>query len=112
MSFHVSHPPVDVAVDTKRNFVYTVGGWHGSRLLSKYDVAAGIETTIDLGAYGVGIAVEEIKGMINELKKDKLIQEVFGQSLFAKYLQLKTKEWNEFKTQITPWEIDKCLDVY
>ena len=36
LSFAVSHQPVDVAIDVMRNLVYTVGGWHGSPLLSKY----------------------------------------------------------------------------
>jgi len=64
LSFSVSHTPVDVAVDTRRNLVYTVGSWAGSRLLSKYDVTAGVETTIDLGVGGIGVAVDEINGYV------------------------------------------------
>ena len=63
LSFSVSHSPIDVAVDSKRNLVYTVAGWTGSTLLSKYDVDTGVETTTDCGA-GMGIAVEEIKGYV------------------------------------------------
>jgi len=64
LSFRVSHMPVDVAVDTHRNIVYTVGGWHGSRLLSKYDVKTKTETTGNLGHYGCGVAVDEITGYV------------------------------------------------
>ena len=64
LSFTVSHPPIDVAVDMSRNLVYTVGSWAGSRLLSKYDVATGTETTIDMGVGGIGVAVEEITGYV------------------------------------------------
>jgi len=63
-SFPVSHPPVDVALDSFRNVVYTVGGWHGSRLLSKYDVATGKETTVNLGHNGCGVAVDETNGYV------------------------------------------------
>ena len=49
---------------------------------------------------------------LNELKKDKLIQEVLGGHLLERYIAIKTKEWDEFKTQVTPWEINKYLDVY
>ena len=63
MSFAVSHSPIDVAVDSKRNIVYTSGGWAGSPLLSKYDVDAGVETTVDCGA-AMGVAVDEITGYV------------------------------------------------
>jgi glutamine synthetase len=49
---------------------------------------------------------------LNELKKSKLIQEVLSEHLLDRYITIKTREWDEFKTQVTPWEIDKYLDVY
>ena len=49
---------------------------------------------------------------LNELKKDKLIHEVLGNHLFERYINIKTKEWDEFKAQVTPWEIDKYLGIY
>jgi len=49
---------------------------------------------------------------LNELKKSKLIQEVLRGHLLERYITIKTREWDEFKTQVTPWEINKYLDVY
>ena len=49
---------------------------------------------------------------LDELKKGKLVQEVLGNHLFERYIDIKTKEWNEFKTQVTVWEINKYLDIY
>ena len=49
---------------------------------------------------------------LNELKKSKLVQEVLGAHLLERYITIKTREWDEFKTQVTPWEINKYLDVY
>jgi glutamine synthetase len=49
---------------------------------------------------------------LNELKKDKLIQEVLGNHLLERYIIIKTREWDEFKAQVTSWEIDKYLDIY
>lgn len=68
LSFRPSHRPVGIAVDRRRNLVYTVsiiGGatvpsGTGSTLLSKYDVATATETTVDMGHGGVGVAVDEI----------------------------------------------------
>lgn len=49
---------------------------------------------------------------LNELKNSQLIQEVLGGHLFERYVNIKTNEWDEFKTQVTSWEIDKYLEIY
>jgi len=49
---------------------------------------------------------------LDELKKDKLMQEVLGEHLFERYVDVKTKEWDEFKKQVTGWEIDTYLDIF
>lgn len=48
---------------------------------------------------------------IYELKKNTLMQEVLGEHLYRKYINIKTREWNEFKTQVTKWEIEKYIDI-
>ncbi|MBD3257418.1 T9SS type A sorting domain-containing protein [candidate division GN15 bacterium] len=63
LAFSVSHPPVDITVDTRQNFVYTSGGWAGSSLISKYDVNTGVETTVNCGG-AMGIAVDEVTGYV------------------------------------------------
>ena len=65
LSLPVSQPPVDITVDSKRNIVYTVAGWAGGKRLTKYDVAASVETYVDLGYYGgIGCAVDEVSGYV------------------------------------------------
>jgi len=61
------HTPIDIAVDTVRNVVYTTAGWVGDDTISAYDVGAGTEKQFDLGnvrpnLYGLGIAVDETTG--------------------------------------------------
>ncbi|MBI4683740.1 MAG: glutamine synthetase [Nitrospirae bacterium] len=48
---------------------------------------------------------------INELKNNKLMHEALGEHLYTKYIHIKTKEWNEFKMQVTKWELEKYLDI-
>ena len=49
---------------------------------------------------------------LGELKKDKLLQDVLGEHLFERYIDVKEKEWDEFKKQVTNWEIDTYLDTF
>ena len=47
-----------------------------------------------------------------ELKKDPLLRDVLGEHLFERYVDIKTKEWDRFKTQVTNWEIETYLDIF
>jgi len=71
-SFMPSHKPVDIAVDRTRGFVYSVSMSYGagtppgtgSNILSKYELATGIETTGTLADQGVGVSVDEVTGYV------------------------------------------------
>jgi glutamine synthetase len=48
---------------------------------------------------------------IKELKKDAVIQQALGQRLFEKYVEAKKGEWDEFRTHVTEWEVDRYLET-
>jgi glutamine synthetase len=49
---------------------------------------------------------------LDELKRDTVIQEVLGRHLFERYIDVKAKEWDRFKKQVTNWEIETYLDTF
>lgn len=49
---------------------------------------------------------------LKEMKDDKLIQETLGENTFRKYIEAKTREWDEYRLQVTPWELDRYLEMY
>jgi len=49
---------------------------------------------------------------LGALKKDELVSGVLGEHLFERYVDVKTKEWDEFRRQVTDWEIDTYLDIF
>jgi glutamine synthetase len=46
---------------------------------------------------------------IREFEKDSFIQEVIGDTIFESYSKEKRKEWMEYRTQVTDWEIERYL---
>lgn len=60
----------------------------------------------------IGILPTSLLEALDELKKDALIRNVLGEHLFERYIDVKTKEWDEFKKQVTSWEIDTYLDIF
>lgn len=63
-SFTPSHDPIDIDIDKPRNLVYTVGGWYGSYLLSKFDLSTRTEISLNTGLTGCGVAVDEVTGYV------------------------------------------------
>jgi glutamine synthetase len=49
---------------------------------------------------------------INEMEKSELIRETLGEHIFTKYIEAKRKEWEDYRTKITPWEIEHYLTKY
>jgi len=47
-----------------------------------------------------------------ELKNSKLVRETLGDHLFNYYLELKSIEWDMYRTQVHGWEKDQYLKTY
>ena len=47
-----------------------------------------------------------------ELEKDKIVQEALGPHVYQHFTEAKTMEWNEFRQQVTAWELERYLEIY
>ena len=48
---------------------------------------------------------------LKEYKKSKLMKESIGENLFNKIIQAKEKEWEDYVSHVTEWEISKYLEI-
>lgn len=46
---------------------------------------------------------------VNELEKDEFIKEALGEHVAKTYINAKKREWQEYRSQVTDWEIDQYL---
>jgi glutamine synthetase len=46
---------------------------------------------------------------LQELQKDEVIAEVFGEHTFRRYLEAKRLEWDEYRIQVSSWELNRYL---
>ncbi len=60
--------------------------------------------------------IDEIPGTlteaIGELEKDSFIRSVLGEHISSKYIEAKKKEWEEYRSQVTDWEIQAYLNKF
>jgi glutamine synthetase len=54
---------------------------------------------------------ENLKDALKALKKNTVVREAIGVHVYEKFVAAKQKEWDEFRTSVTEWEIKKYLKV-
>lgn len=61
----------------------------------------------------VGIATlpGSLNEALNEMEKDKVIREALGEHTYRRFLEIKRSEWQEYRAQVTPWELERLLEV-
>lgn len=53
-----------------------------------------------------------LESAIDALRQDKLVTDTLGDHVTAQFVQGKLREWNDYRTQISQWELDRYLVTY
>jgi glutamine synthetase len=62
-------------------------------------------------ARGIVALPETLGEAIDALAHSELARTVLGPHIFDRYVELKRKEWDEYRVQLTQWELDRYLAV-
>jgi len=60
---------------------------------------------------GIVSLPETLGEAIDELSQSALMRKALGPHIFDRYVELKRKEWDEYRVQLTDWEMRKYLAV-
>jgi glutamine synthetase len=60
---------------------------------------------------GIVSLPETLGEAIDELSQSQLARTALGPHIFDRYVELKRKEWDEYRVQLTQWEMEKYLAV-
>lgn len=63
-------------------------------------------------AQNIGALPETLKAALDAMEQDRLIMDVLGEHVARHYIQGKRKEWNEYQTRVSSWELEKYLVTY
>lgn len=53
-----------------------------------------------------------LKDAIDEMAGSSLARDILGQHIFEKYIEAKNEEWDDYKTNVSQWELDQYLTKY
>jgi len=60
-------------------------------------------------AAGIETLPESLGQALECMRRSSLVKEALGEHLFTHFLYIKGKEWDEYKTQVHSWEIERLL---
>jgi glutamine synthetase len=65
----------------------------------------------DRQAMGVDHLPETLGEAIEEMAGSSMVERALGSHIFSRYIDLKREEWDEYRVQVTPWELERYLSV-
>jgi len=60
---------------------------------------------------GINTLPESLGDAIRNAEKSEMLKRALGDHVFNRLIEIKKKEWNEYRIQLTKWEMDKYLAV-
>jgi len=82
-----------------------------------YELAPPMETNLyDLSQrerqnLGIQQLPETLGEAIEEMAGSELVEKALGDHVFSRYIDLKRAEWEDYRVQVSPWELDRYLSV-
>jgi glutamine synthetase len=82
-----------------------------------YELPAPMETNLyhltpeQRAERGIVSLPETLGEAIDEFSRSELMRKAFGDHIFDNYVKLKRKEWDEYRIQLTQWELERYLPV-
>jgi glutamine synthetase len=65
--------------------------------------------SVQLRSHDIASLPGTLEEALKELEQDQVIAEALGEHMFRRYLQAKGREWDEYRIQVTQWELDRYL---
>ena len=61
--------------------------------------------------YNIHHLPESLGHALSFMENSSLLKETLGRHIYESFLHVKHKEWSDYRTQVTKWEIDKYLPI-
>jgi glutamine synthetase len=65
----------------------------------------------DLRERAIGTLPGTLAEALSELEQDEVIQDALGPNITEAFLRAKWAEWDEYRIQVTSWELERYLET-
>jgi glutamine synthetase len=67
---------------------------------------------VDPRALGLEVLPSSLGQAIEALKHDEVIQEALGPHVYERFIDAKEQEWNEYRSYVSHWEVERYLSLF
>jgi glutamine synthetase len=60
---------------------------------------------------GIEQLPETLGEAIELTAESELVLRTLGEHMFKRFVEIKRKEWDEYRVQVSPWELDRYLSI-
>jgi glutamine synthetase len=60
----------------------------------------------------IGILPTSLEEALKEMENDYVIREALGPHAFERFMAAKCQEWEDYRLEVTHWELEKYLSVF
>jgi glutamine synthetase len=53
-----------------------------------------------------------LREALDELSRDQVIRDALGEHIFERFIEAKTEEWDEYRKQVSGWEVERYLEAF
>jgi glutamine synthetase len=58
---------------------------------------------------GIVSLPESLSEALKEMENSQLVKKALGEIIYENYLHEKHREWDLYRTQVTPWEVERYI---
>lgn len=66
---------------------------------------------VELERRNVGLLPDNLKDAVNALRHDDVVLDALGDHLAERFVEAKTLEYRDYRRQVTPWELERYLEL-
>jgi glutamine synthetase len=68
--------------------------------------------TAKLSSRGIRQLPGTLREAIDELSADAVISDALGEHILERFIEAKNEEWDEYRMQVSAWEVDRYLEAF
>jgi glutamine synthetase len=65
-----------------------------------------------MARYSVGTLPANLAEALAEFERDEVIVSAVGEHVADWFLEAKRQEWNDYRIRVSPWEMERYLELY
>jgi glutamine synthetase len=65
-----------------------------------------------LARHNVQTLPGSLREALDELERDELVRDTLGPHVYERFMEAKRQEWEDYRLRVSPWEIERYLEIF